>query len=486
MRQVFTGTSLTADKEASLAAPQFGCNQVLIVRDQAAKQAVPDVFRNMLILSVYEAKGLEFDDVILYNFFHLGDVSKGQWKLLNDVAFETVRRPKYKPEVLDFDALDAEHFEAFMKQLKQQESAPEEFEDEVQLNLKAQRDEVYRKFSMLCIELKFLYVAITRPKRRLIIYDDVADGRKPIQSFWEHLGVVTVVSKEQVANPGELDPAVRDIFLSGALTRERSSQDEWRIQGLKLFKKKYYDAAVKCFSNSGDDDLVRRCLAYQEADHGQLVLSEAESKAWRAKVFRNISKVERRRLAKEAKKERVAAKKHFESAGALFESIRMLKHAASCFFTGRNFLKAAQIFEELGQFGQAAECLTEVNELKKAARLYEQANLITKAIECLESSGEWEQLLHCLHRNKDFFRAEERQSLINKYVPVALNSLYKLYSQEDEEDQMDEENRGKLTEMKIKLKYQKKVDVIAEEEDDADDDDDDDDHIEQIDEEHED
>ena len=77
-------------------------------------------------------------------------------------------------------------------------------------------------------------------------------------------------------------------------------------------------------------------------------MSEAESKAWRAKVFKNITKVEKRRLIKESKKEKLVAKKHFEKAGGLFESIKMLKHAASCFFTGRNFSKAAQIFEQLG------------------------------------------------------------------------------------------------------------------------------------------
>ena len=77
------------------------------------------------------------------------------------------------------------------------------------------------------------------------------------------------------------------------------------------------------------------------------------------------------------------------------------------------------------------------NQLEKAAKLYEKANLVSLAIECYESAGEWEQLLHCLHRNKEFFKAEERESLVNKYVPVALNSLYKLYSEEDG-DEMNE------------------------------------------------
>jgi hypothetical protein len=69
----------------------------------------------------------------------------------------------------------------------------------MQLNVKRERKEIYRKFSMLCIELKFLYVAITRPKRRLIIYDDFVEGRKPIQNYWEKLGLVDFVTRDMLA-----------------------------------------------------------------------------------------------------------------------------------------------------------------------------------------------------------------------------------------------------------------------------------------------
>jgi ATP-dependent exoDNAse (exonuclease V) beta subunit len=47
---------------------------------------------------------------------------------------------------------------------------------------------------MLCVELKFLYVAITRPKRRLIIYDDVSEGRMPLQNYWQKLGIVDIIT----------------------------------------------------------------------------------------------------------------------------------------------------------------------------------------------------------------------------------------------------------------------------------------------------
>jgi|LauGreDrversion4_2_1035121.scaffolds.fasta_scaffold25221_7 hypothetical protein len=70
--------------------------------------------------------------------------------------------------------------------------------------------------------------------------------------------------------------------MSGELINERSSADQWRIQGIKLFKKKYYEAAMKCFQNSEDPDLVKRCLAYKEADIGTSKTSEADSMTWRA------------------------------------------------------------------------------------------------------------------------------------------------------------------------------------------------------------
>lgn len=48
---------------------EFGCDQVIIVRDQESKIKVPSMLQHALCLTIYEAKGLEFNDVILFNFF---------------------------------------------------------------------------------------------------------------------------------------------------------------------------------------------------------------------------------------------------------------------------------------------------------------------------------------------------------------------------------------------------------------------------------
>lgn len=48
---------------------EFGAHQVIIVQSEDTKKELPDVLQSGIVLTVFEAKGLEFDDVLLYNFF---------------------------------------------------------------------------------------------------------------------------------------------------------------------------------------------------------------------------------------------------------------------------------------------------------------------------------------------------------------------------------------------------------------------------------
>ncbi len=66
----------------------------------------------MLCLTVYECKGLEFDEVILFNFFQ-DSKCVSQWKLLNDViATEKVVKRKTDIDFLDFEMLEAAEVDA--------------------------------------------------------------------------------------------------------------------------------------------------------------------------------------------------------------------------------------------------------------------------------------------------------------------------------------------------------------------------------------
>ena len=89
-----------------------------------------------------------------------------------------------------------------------------------------------------------------------------------------------------------------------------------------------------------------------------------------------------------------------------------------------------------------------MGDYRKAATFYAKAGLFANAFECYERLQDWEGLLICLSRNKDMFRKDERDSLIEKYFPIALNSLYNLYATLDPTStgligSLDEENKGK-------------------------------------------
>ena len=53
----------------------FGAHQAILVRHQKAKENLPRDLHGVIALTIFESKGLEFDDVLLYNFFTDSDVS---------------------------------------------------------------------------------------------------------------------------------------------------------------------------------------------------------------------------------------------------------------------------------------------------------------------------------------------------------------------------------------------------------------------------
>ena len=53
---------------------EMGANQVVIVRSASAKKKLPPLLRSGLVLTVEESKGLEFDDVCIFDFFADSDM----------------------------------------------------------------------------------------------------------------------------------------------------------------------------------------------------------------------------------------------------------------------------------------------------------------------------------------------------------------------------------------------------------------------------
>ncbi|KAG2085197.1 uncharacterized protein F5147DRAFT_794237 [Suillus discolor] len=182
---------------------EFGAEQCILVRDDAARQRLRDQVGEVgLIMTLYESKGLEFNDVLLYNFFEDSAVDLSRWRVvLNGVDGE-----RYAP---NFD-----------------------------------RDEA--RYAGVCSELKILYVGITRARKNIWIVDK-SDRSEPMRIFW--------TSRNQVQNctPGTDVPHLA----------VSSTPEEWASFGRSLFSHKRYSQAIHCFERANLRREVKVCEAYQ-------------------------------------------------------------------------------------------------------------------------------------------------------------------------------------------------------------------------------
>ncbi|KAI3949300.1 hypothetical protein MKW98_023237 [Papaver atlanticum] len=108
----------------------FGAEQVILVRDDSVRKEIADhIGKQALVPTIAECKGLEFQDVLLYNFFGTSPLNS-QWRVVYG----------YMKEQNLLDSNDAK-FPKFSEE----------------------------KHQILCSELKQLYVAITHTRQRLWI-----------------------------------------------------------------------------------------------------------------------------------------------------------------------------------------------------------------------------------------------------------------------------------------------------------------------------
>ena len=95
-----------------------------------------------------------------------------------------------------------DEFEEYKKEVKNFEKTDDGAEYSTEWNYwrdeSTDSDEITRTYGQLCVELKFLYVAITRPKKRLFIYDNDEEARKPIETIWKNIDAIEKVTDKDI------------------------------------------------------------------------------------------------------------------------------------------------------------------------------------------------------------------------------------------------------------------------------------------------
>ena len=69
---------------------EFGAHQVILVTSDEVRESLPEELSLALVMTIYEAKGLEFDDVLIYNFFKDSQVRSSVFTCSSSLAREAI------------------------------------------------------------------------------------------------------------------------------------------------------------------------------------------------------------------------------------------------------------------------------------------------------------------------------------------------------------------------------------------------------------
>ncbi|GLJ34038.1 hypothetical protein SUGI_0684590 [Cryptomeria japonica] len=280
---------------------EFGAEQAILVRDDNQKvKVLEQVGKQCLVLTVIECKGLEFQDVLLYNFFSSSPLGM-KWRVIYDFMNQK-----------GFDSFEQNQYPTF---------------DGIKHNL-------------LCSEVKHLYVAITRSKQRLWIYEETPQYAKPMLDFWKQKSIIQFRCFDR-----SMLESMHNV----------SSCEEWRQRGIQMFNEKNYDMAVISFKRAGDVNMAKWAEAAKLREDGQ----------------RNF----------ETHKE--AARHSLMEAAEIFLSIGKPDFAATCFVIMGEYNQAGRIYAEKcseTRLQDAGDCFAEAKCWHDAAAAYARANCVSKCL----------------------------------------------------------------------------------------------------------
>ncbi|XP_064597439.1 TPR and ankyrin repeat-containing protein 1-like [Liolophura sinensis] len=158
---------LLKDSQRLTSAIEFGAHQAIVVVNEAARSSIPEELRAGLVLTIEESKGLEFDDILLYNFFKDSDAND-EWRIVTSYLHR-LATARDEPQAAGPST-----------------PAPVEIDQEA-IQTSACRPLAFNpmKHRVLCSEFKRLYTAITRARVNLWIYDEDEKSRASVFDYFK-------------------------------------------------------------------------------------------------------------------------------------------------------------------------------------------------------------------------------------------------------------------------------------------------------------
>ncbi|XP_012915368.1 TPR and ankyrin repeat-containing protein 1 isoform X2 [Mustela putorius furo] len=325
---------------------EFGAHQVILVANEMAKEKIPEELGLALVLTVYEAKGLEFDDVLLYNFFTDSEAYK-EWKIISSFTpSSSDSRQENRPLI----------------------EVPLEKPCSSQGRSLMVNPEMYK---LLNGELKQLYTAITRARVNLWIFDENPEKRAPAFKYFMGRNFVQVVKTDENK---DLDDSM---FVKTSTPEEWIAQGDyyakhqcWKIRDAACFYKRSqcYKDAFRCFEQIQEFDLALKMYCQEELFEEAAIAVEKYEEMLRAKTL-PISK-----LSYSASQFYLEAAAKYLSANKIKEMMAVLSKLDTedqlVFLKSRRRLaEAADLLNREGRREEAALLMKQHGCLLEAARL---------------------------------------------------------------------------------------------------------------------
>ncbi|TCD65379.1 hypothetical protein EIP91_002743 [Steccherinum ochraceum] len=272
---------------------EFGAHQCILVRDKLAKHKLrQQVGEGGIILTLYESKGLEFDDVLLYNFFEDSTVDLAMWSVILNAL----------PQPLH-------HCPRFDK----------------------------TRYGGVCHELKCLYVAVTRARHNLWIADR-SSRSKPLRDIWDSHNLIHI--------PARGDPVPQ---LASASTAE-----EWVTSAHQLFEQQNYEEAARAFNRAGRPHARDVAVAFQLREAASALPPPSNGRASEhARTQAFLSAARAFDACANTELIEAMARGYFTHAGDCYVLGGDPANAADAYLAACRYTEAAQSYRKAGLFSKA-------------------------------------------------------------------------------------------------------------------------------------
>jgi len=293
---------------------EFGAEQVIIVRDEKTQTRLKSnepIKKACQILTIFEAKGMEFNDVLLYNFFTESPAGEGWGLILSAI----------------------EGFSGYVRAFS------------------------YERHYILSSELKHLYVAVTRAREHIWIFDENSELSNPIWEYWDHRGLI------KVKRNGDGTP-----FPNLA---KKSSVFEWNKKGRQYFGQRQYEQAIYCFEKSRNVELLNLSNAYLLRQVARSSIHDSSN---------DIVKL------------------NFIKAAESFQKCSRPNQAASCYQDIGMYEKAGDVYVEWEIFESAADCYFKAKIWKKAGLYYEKVKKYSEAVVAYKNGEFYDTVVDLMQR----------------------------------------------------------------------------------------